>query len=162
MGGRSGGRKKGSRNARTIWRQAQELLNNGSIVVEAAEPIEVIENVMRYFYAMGLQGVKAKAPVEEVGKYFKLAVHAAAIAAPFRQPRLSAVKHVDALASPGSIDGIPADATPEQLRAEIAKRIALLRDKGYVDLDALPAPVQEAVESDSSDAGEGETHEEPS
>ena len=29
---------------------------------------------------------------------------------------------------------------PEELRAEIAKRVAMLRDKGYVDLDALPAP----------------------
>src|SRR5262252_1734745 len=108
MGGRSGGRKKGSKNASTVWREAQQLLANGSIVVEAADPIEVIENVMRYFYAMGLQGVKAKAPVDEVGKYFKMAVHAAAIATPFRQPRLSAVKHVDGLSRDGSIDGIPA------------------------------------------------------
>ena len=140
MGGRSGGRPKGAKNTSTVWREAQELLANGSIVVEAADPIEVIENVMRYFYAMGLQGVKAKAPVDEVGKYFKMAVHAAAIAAPFRQPRLSAVKHVDGLSRDGSIDGIPADATPEQLRAEIAKRVALLRDKGYIDMDALPPP----------------------
>ena len=46
------------KNASTVWREAQQLLANGSIVVEAADPIEVIENVMRYFYAMGLQGVK--------------------------------------------------------------------------------------------------------
>ena len=128
------------------------MLANGSIVVEAADPIEVIENVMRHFYAMGLQGVKAKAPVDEVGKYFKMAVHAAAIAAPFRQPRLSAVKHVDGLSRDGSIDGIPADATPEQLRAEIAKRVALLRDKGYIDLDALPSPAGEPT-GDLGDAG---------
>jgi hypothetical protein len=31
-------------------------------------------------------------------------------------------------------------ATAEELRAELAKRIALLRDKGYVDLEALPPP----------------------
>jgi hypothetical protein len=47
---------------------------------------------------------------------------------------------VDGLSRDGSIDGIPADATPEQLRAEIAKRVALLRDKGYIDMDALPPP----------------------
>jgi hypothetical protein len=157
MGGRSGGRPKGAKNASTRWREAQELLANGSIVVEAADPIEVIENVMRHFYAMGLQGVKAKAPVEEVAKYFGKAAHAASIAAPFRQPRLSAVKHVDALASPGSIDGIPADATPEQLRAEIAKRIALLRDKGYVDLDALPAPAQDDVQRGNATPAEDES-----
>jgi hypothetical protein len=45
---------------------------------------------------------------------------------------------VDAV--PGSIDGIRADATPEELRAEIAKRVAMLVDKGYVDLEALPRP----------------------
>ena len=82
-----------------------------------------------------------------------MAVHAAAIAAPFRQPRLSAVKHVDGLSRDGSIDGIPADATPEQLRAEIVKRVALLRDKGYIDMDALPPPAQDAVESNWGDGG---------
>jgi hypothetical protein len=155
MGGRSGGRKKGSKNASTLWRNAQKSLADGSIVVEAADPIEVIENVMRYFYAMGLQGVKAKAPVDEVGKYFKMAVHAAAIAAPFRQPRLSAVKHVDGLSRDGSIDGISPNATPEELRAEIAKRVKLLADKGYIDLDAIDASPSPAsnVTGDLGDAG---------
>jgi hypothetical protein len=39
-----------------------------------------------------------------------------------------------------SIDGIRSDVSPEELRAEIAKRVALLRDRGYLDLDALPPP----------------------
>jgi cytochrome c-type biogenesis protein CcmH/NrfG len=99
-------------------------------VIDVADPIEVIEQVTRYFYAMGVQGVKAKAPVEEVGKYFTKAVHAASIAAPYRHPRLSAVKHVDGLGQPGSIDGIRADATPEELRAEIAKAaVAALKQR---------------------------------
>jgi hypothetical protein len=103
---------------------------------------------MRYFYAIGLHGAKSKAPVEEVGKYFTKAVHSASIAAPYRHPRLSAVKHVDGLGQPGGIDGIRADATPEELRAEIAKRVALLRDKGYIDIDALPPPAQDAAAGD--------------
>jgi hypothetical protein len=64
-------------------------------------------------------------------------LHAASIAAAYRHPKLSAVKHIDRA---DSIDGISANATPEELRAEIAKRVALLRDRGYVDLDALPPP----------------------
>ena len=36
--------------------------------------------------------------------------------------------------------GVSANATAEELRAELAKRIALLRDKGYVDIEALPPP----------------------
>jgi hypothetical protein len=39
-----------------------------------------------------------------------------------------------------TIDDIRAKATAEELRAELAKRIAMLRDKGYVDLEALPPP----------------------
>jgi hypothetical protein len=59
------------------------------------------------------------------------------LAAPYRHPRLSAVKHIE---QGDTIDGISANATPEELRAEVAKRVVLLRDKGYVDLEALPPP----------------------
>jgi hypothetical protein len=37
-----------------------------------------------------------------------------------------------------ALEGIRADATPDEIRAEIAKRVQQLRDKGY--LDALPEP----------------------
>jgi hypothetical protein len=145
--------KKGGKNASTLWREAQELLNSGSIVVEAADPIEIIENVMRYFNAMGLQGAKNKAPIDQVQNCFQNALHAASLAAPYRHARLSAVKHIDHQGT--TIDGISANATPEELRIEIAKRIALLRDKGYVDPDALPAPAQGGAERDSV-GGSGE------
>jgi hypothetical protein len=63
--------------------------------------------------------------------------YAASLAAPYRHARLSAVKHME----PGdTIDGISANATPEELRAEIAKRVRQLIDKGYVDIEALPPP----------------------
>ena len=92
---------------------------------------------MRYFYAIGLHGAKSKAPVDEVQKCFNRALHAASIAAAYRHPKLSAVKHLE---KTHSIDGISANASVEELRAEIAKRVALLRDKGYLNLDALPPP----------------------
>jgi hypothetical protein len=76
-------------------------------------------------------------------------LHATSLAAPYRHPRLSAVKHID---QADTIDGIRSDASPEELRAEIAKRVALLRDKGYIDMDALPPPAQDAAESDSQGA----------
>jgi hypothetical protein len=72
-----------------------------------------------------------------VQKCLKRAAQLAALAAPYRHARLSAVKHLE---QADSIDGISANATPEELRAEIAKRVVLLRDKGYVDLEALPPP----------------------
>ena len=61
------------------------------------------------------------------------------VAIQLRHPRLSAVKHIDHQAG-DTIDGISSNATPEELRAEIAKRIRQLIDKGYVDLEALPQP----------------------
>jgi hypothetical protein len=153
MGGRSGGRPKGAKNTSTRWREAQELIGDGGLVVDVADPLEVIDQVMKYFYGLGVQGAKNKAPVDEVQRCFNRALHAASIAAPYRHPRLSAVKHIDHQGN--TIDGICANATPEELRTEIAKRVALLRDKGYLDMDALPAPAQGGAERDSV-GGSGE------
>jgi hypothetical protein len=51
-------------------------------------------------------------------------VHAASIAAPYRHPRLSAVKHVDGLGQPGSIDGILGltPRSPKQCSVTTARR----------------------------------------
>ena len=92
---------------------------------------------MRYFYSLAQSGHKANAPLNEVRKCFREAAQLAALAAPYRHPRLSAVKHIE---QGDTIDDISANAMPQELRAELAKRIALLRDKGYVDLEALPPP----------------------
>jgi hypothetical protein len=45
------------------------------------------------------------------------------------------VKHID---HADTIDGIRS--APEELRAEIAKRVRQLIEKGYVNLEALPPP----------------------
>jgi hypothetical protein len=74
--------------------------------------------------------------LDEVRKCFREAAQLAALAAPYRHARLSAVKHIDNQAD--SIDGIRADASPEEVRAKIAKRVVMLAEKGYVDLEALP------------------------
>jgi hypothetical protein len=121
--------------------------------VDVPDPLEVIEQVMRYFYSLGVQGAKNKAPIEQVQKCFQKAHYAASLAAPYRRARLSAVKHID---QTDTIDGISANATPEELRAEIAKRIVMLRDKGYVDLEALPPPANgEGAIADEEDQQEG-------
>jgi hypothetical protein len=125
------------RQGATLWREAQALVGDGGLAVDVADPLEVIEQVMRYFYAMGVQGVGAKAPVEDVQKCFQKALNAASLAAPYRHPRLSAVKNID---NNELLEGVPADATPEELRAVLTKRIRRLIDEGYVDLEALPPP----------------------
>jgi hypothetical protein len=126
-----------SQNTSTLWREAQVFVGDGGLVVNAADPLEVIEQVMRYFFSLGVQGAKNQAPIEDVQKCFNRALHAASIAAAYRHPKLSAVKHLE---QGDTIDGISANATPEELRAEIAKRVVMLAEKGYVDLEALPRP----------------------
>ena len=127
-------RPKGAKNVNTVWREAEKLLGDDT-VLQAVDPLHVIETVMRYFYSLAQTGRKANAPLDEVRKCFREAAQLAALAAPYRHARLSAVKHLE---QADSIDGISANATPEELRAEIAKRVRQLIDKGYVDLEALP------------------------
>jgi hypothetical protein len=129
------------------------MVGNVTLPVDVADPLEVIERVMRYFYSLGVQGAKNKAPIEDVQKCFNRALHAASIAAAYRHPKLSAVKHLEQI---DSIDGISANASPEELRAEIAKRVAILRDRGVIDLDALPPPANgEVAIADAEDQQEG-------
>jgi hypothetical protein len=133
-----------------VWREAQVLVGDGGLVVDVADPLEAIEQIMRYFYRLGMEGAKAKAPIEQVQKCFNRALHAASIAAPYRHPRLSAVKHIDHQGN--TIDGISANASVEELRAEIAKRVVMLAEKGYVDLEALPRPAHTNEEGATADA----------
>jgi hypothetical protein len=124
-----------------VLRNRRELEKRISkdIALDGVDPLHVIEWAMRYFFGLAQTGREANAPLEDVRKCVREAASLAALAAPYRHARLSAVKHVD---HPGgnTIDGIRPDASPDELRAEIAKRIAMLRDRGYVDLDALPPP----------------------
>jgi hypothetical protein len=66
-----------AKNTSTVWREAQELIGDGGLVVDVADPLEAIEQIMRYFYRLGMEGAKAKAPIEQVQKCFNRALHAA-------------------------------------------------------------------------------------
>jgi hypothetical protein len=125
-----------SKNVNTVWREAEKLLGDDT-VLQAVDPLHVIETVMRYFYSLAQTGRKANAPLDEVRKCFREAAQLAALAAPYRHARLSAVKHID---NSELLEGVPADATPDELRVILAQRIANLAAKGYVDLKALPPP----------------------
>jgi hypothetical protein len=127
-----------AKNVNTLWRELEKRMSK-DIALDGVDPLQVIEWAMRYFFGLAQTGREAGAPLEEVRKCVREAARLAGLAAPYRHPRLSAVKHIDNAAD--TINGISANATPEELRAEIAKRVALLRDRGYVDLDAPPPPV---------------------
>jgi len=138
-----------------VWREGEKLLRDDTAALQMVDPLHVIETVMQYFFGLAQSGHKANAPLDEVRKCFREAAQLAALAAPYRHARLSAVKHLE---QADSIDGISANATPEELHAEIAKRVAMLVDKGYVDLTALPLPAHtngKGATADEEDQQEG-------
>jgi hypothetical protein len=73
----------------------------------------------------------------EVDEDYKQAAHLAALAAPYRHPRLSAVKLAG---DPNNPVRFKDDATADELLAEMMRRIAEMRDAGVIDLTALPPP----------------------
>jgi len=113
---------------------------------------------MRYFFGLAQSGHKANAPLDEVRKCFREAAKLAALAALYRHARLSEVKHINQQGG-DTIDGIRPDASPEELRVEIAKRVVALRDAGYVDLNALPPPANKEVAIADAEGDEEDQHE---
>ena len=92
---------------------------------------------MRHFFIRAEMGKNAGRKKEEVDEDYKQAAALAALVAPFRHARLSAMKLAG---DPNSPTRFKDDATADELRAELMKRIVTLHDAGLIDLQALPAP----------------------
>src|SRR5271154_4001448 len=92
---------------------------------------------MRHFYMRAEMGKNAGRKEALVDQDYKDAATFAAMVAPYRHARLSAVKLPG---DPNSPARFKENATADELRAEIMKHIALLSDAGVIDLEALPAP----------------------
>jgi hypothetical protein len=73
----------------------------------------------------------------EIIGYYEKAARLAALAAPYRHGRLSAIKLIG---DPNAVSTFKPNATAEELRVELAKRVAAMRDAGLIDLEALPPP----------------------
>ena len=127
------GRPKGAKNLRTIIREAEE--NVGSKYVnQVLDCLWVMENAMRHFFILA-EGQKGT--LSEVNEYYKEAARLGALVAPYRHPRLSAVKLAG---NTEALNGFKPDATAEELRAELARRVAAMARAGLIDLAALPEP----------------------
>jgi hypothetical protein len=72
-----------------------------------------------------------------VDQDYKDAATLAAMVAPYRHARLSAVKLAGA---PNNPVPFKHDASADELRAEVMRHIAILSDAGVIDLEALPVP----------------------
>ena len=122
-----------AKNLRTIIREAEE--NVGSKYVnQVLDCLWVMENAMRHFFILA-EGQKGT--LSEVNEYYKEAARLGALVAPYRHPRLSAVKLAG---DPNAINGFKPDATKEELRAELTRRVSQMVQEGLIDLQALPPP----------------------
>jgi hypothetical protein len=82
-------------------------------------------------------GKNAGRKKEEVDEDYKQAAHLAALAAPYRHAKLSAVKLAG---DPNNPARFKDDATADELREEIIKRLTALSEAGVLDLTAVPVP----------------------
>jgi hypothetical protein len=130
------GRPRGSRNKRTLLREAEQHVGS-KYVDQVLDSLYVIECSMRHFFLRGEAAKNTNMKPEKIDGYYEKAAHLAALAAPYRHARLSATKLAGDPNNPVRIrDG----ATLEELRAEMHKHLNILIEGGLIDLEALPAP----------------------
>jgi hypothetical protein len=129
------GRPKGSRNKRTLLREAEQHV--GSVYIDQVLDSQyVIETAMRHFFIRAEMGKNSGRRADEVDQDYRQAAALAALAAPYRHPRLSAMKLAG---DPNNPLRIRDDATADELRAEIMKHLNVLVEGGIIDLEELLA-----------------------
>ena len=130
------GRPKGSKNRRTLLREAEKHV--GDKYTDAVlDSLYVIECSMRHFFLRAEMRKHTDEKADLIDADYEKAAHLAALVAPYRHARLSALKLAG---DPNNPARFKDDATADELRAEIMKRIAILQDAGLIDLKALPPP----------------------
>ena len=134
-------RKKGSKNFKTIMKEAEKHVGS-KYVDQVIDPLYVVEKAMHHFFMLAESRKEIGGKLEEVNQLYERAARLAVLAAPYRHPRLSATRLEG---PPSSFTGM----TAEELREELAKRVAAMVAAGYVDLNALPPPENSATAAQS-------------
>jgi hypothetical protein len=127
------GRPKGSRNKRTLLKEAEQYVGT-KYADQVLDALYVIEKAMRHFFIRAETGKNAGRKNELVDEDYKQATALAALATPYRHPKLSAVKLAG---DPNNPLHIPDDASADELRAEIMRHIGILVQGGVLDLEEL-------------------------
>ena len=123
-----------------MWKEAEKLIGTKT-VQELHDPLDVIETIMRYFYSLAEALKAGGGTLSEIVGYYEKAARLAALAAPYRHGRLSAIT---LLGDPNAGTGtFKPDATVEELREDLGKRVAAMARAGLIDLAALPQPEPE-------------------
>ena len=92
---------------------------------EIIDNLHVIERAARHFFIRAEIGKNTSRSQSEVDADYEKAAHLAALVAPYRHARLSAVKLAG---DPNNPLRIKDDATADELREEIMRRLAVLCD----------------------------------
>jgi len=130
------GRPKGAKNRRTLLREAEEALGRGRDPNEIVDMLHVIERAATHFFIRAEMGKNSGRRADEVDQDYRQAAALAALAAPYRHPRLSAMTLAG---DPNNPLRIRDDATADELRAEIMKHLNVLVEGGIIDLEELLA-----------------------
>jgi hypothetical protein len=130
------GRLNGTKNRRAILKEAEQHIGS-KYVDQVVDSLYVIEKAMRHFYMRAEMGKNAGRKEALVDQDYKDAATLAALVAPFRHARLSAMKLAG---DPNNPARFKDDATADELRAELMKRLKILISAGLIDLKALPVP----------------------
>jgi hypothetical protein len=119
-----------------LLREAEQFVGS-KYVDHVLDSLYVIEKAAQHFFVRAEMGKNAGRRKEEVDEDYKQAAHLAALAAPYRHAKLSAVKLAG---DPNNPARFKDDATADELRAEIIKRLTALSEAGVLDLTAVPVP----------------------
>jgi hypothetical protein len=128
-------RTNGSKNKRTLLRESEAALNIERDPNKVVDMLYIMERSATHFFLRAQLGGGRKQ--DQIDEDFRQAAQIAALAAPFRHARLSATK---ILGDPNSPLRIRDDASADEIRAEIMKRLKILVSAGLIDLKALPVP----------------------
>jgi hypothetical protein len=138
-------RPKGSKNRRTMLREAEEAMGRPE---EFVDSLQVLEHTMRHFYGRALLLKQINGKPEQIDADLKEAAAIAEKIAPYRHPRLSAMKLAG---DPNNPVRIKEDASLDELRAEVQKHFKILAP--VLDLEALMAPADGVTNRDVPRAG---------
>ena len=107
--------------SRTLLREAKEEVDLGKATGEVPlDSLYVIEKAMQHFFIRAEMGKNAGRKTDEVDEDYKQAAALAALAAPYRHARLSAVKLAG---DPNNPVRFKDDATADELREEVMRRL---------------------------------------
>ena len=130
------GRPKGSKNRRTILKEAEQHVG-AKYVDQVLDSLYVIESAMRHFYVRAEMRKHTNDKPHLIDADYEKAAHFAALVAPYRHARLSAVKLAG---DPNNPAPFKDDASADELREAIIQDLGRLVSAGVIDLKALPGP----------------------